>query len=57
MGLFDILGNEVKTLVNEDVQAGSYEISVDGSNLASGTYFVKMISQSNQQTIKISLIK
>ena len=57
IGLFDILGNQIRSLVDKDVQAGSYELSIDGSNLASGTYFVKMISQSNQQTIKISLIK
>jgi len=55
--LHNILGSEIRTLVNKEVQVGSYELSVDGSNLASGTYFVKMISQSNQQTIKISLIK
>jgi hypothetical protein len=57
IGLYDILGNEIKTLVDKEVQAGSYQIGVDGSNLASGTYFVKMISQNDQQTIKISLIK
>ncbi len=57
VGLFDILGNEVKTLVDEEVQAGSYELTIDGTNLVSGTYFVRMFSQSNQQTIKISLIK
>ena len=57
VGLFDILGNEVKTLVDKEVQAGSYELTIDGTNLVSGTYFVRMFSQSNQQTIKISLIK
>ncbi len=57
IGLYDVLGNELKTLVDKDVSAGSYELSVDGSNLASGTYFIKMISQGSQQTIKISLIK
>ena len=39
IGLFDILGNEINTLVDKEVQAGSYELSVDGSNLASGTVF------------------
>nr|HMN23711.1 T9SS type A sorting domain-containing protein [Ignavibacteriaceae bacterium] len=57
IGLYDVLGNELTTLVNKEVQAGLYEMTVDGTNLASGTYFVKMISQNNQQTIKISLIK
>ena len=57
IGLFDVLGNEIKTLLDKEVQSGSYELSVDGSNLASGMYFVKMIVQGNQQIIKISLIK
>ncbi len=57
IGLYDVLGNELATLVDKEVQIGSYEMTIDGTNLASGTYFVKMISQSNQQTIKISLIK
>ncbi len=57
VGLYDVLGNELKTLVDKEVHSGSYEITIDGSNLASGTYFVRMISQNNQQTIKISLIK
>ena len=57
IGLYDILGNEINTLVNKEMQAGSYELNVDGSNLASGTYFVKMIAQGKQQIVKISLIK
>ncbi len=57
IGLFDVLGNEINTLLDKEVQSGTYEIEVDGSNLASGMYFVKMIAQGNQQLIKISLIK
>ena len=57
IGLFDILGNEIKTLLNKEVQSGTYEIEVDGSNMASGMYLVKTITQGNQQVIKISLIK
>ena len=57
IGLFDVLGNEIKTLLDKEVQSGTYEIKMDGSNLASGMYFVKMITQGNQQLIKISLIK
>jgi len=55
--LFDILGNEIKTLLNKEVNQGTYELELDGSNLASGMYFVKMFSNLNQQVIKISLIK
>jgi subtilisin family serine protease len=57
IGLFDVLGNEIKTLVDKEVQSGTYEINVDGSGMASGMYFIKMIAKGNQQIIKISLIK
>ncbi|MDY0081609.1 MAG: S8/S53 family peptidase [Ignavibacteriaceae bacterium] len=55
--LYDMLGNEVKTLLNENVISGSYNLSVDGSDLSSGTYFVKMLTKSGQQVIKMSLLK
>jgi flagellar hook assembly protein FlgD len=43
MKVYDILGNEIKTLVNGDVAKGSYEVTWDGTNnfnqpVASGTY-------------------
>lgn len=57
IGLYDILGNEIRVLMDEEISQGSYELEIDGSDLASGMYFVKMISKLNQQVIKISLIK
>lgn len=42
--VFDILGREVMTLLDEDKKAGVYEIKFDGSNLASGLYFYRMQS-------------
>ena len=55
--LHDILGSEIKTLVNENVQPGNYEIILDGSDLSSGMYFVRLSSENIQKTLKISLIK
>ncbi len=55
--LYDILGNETKTLFNDNVISGSYNITIDGSDLSSGTYFVKMLTKSGQQVIKMSLLK
>jgi serine protease AprX len=55
--LHDILGSEIKTLVNETVQPGTYEITLSGSNLSSGMYFVRLSSENIQRTLKISLIK
>lgn len=40
--VFDVLGNEVTTLVNEYKSAGSYEIEFDAGSLSSGVYFYKL---------------
>ena len=37
--IYDILGREVSTLINEEMQPGSYAVDFDASNLASGIYF------------------
>lgn len=57
IALYDVLGNEVKILLNENIRPGSYDIPVDGSGLSSGTYFVKMQTKSGQQIVKMSLLK
>jgi photosystem II stability/assembly factor-like uncharacterized protein len=40
--VFDILGKEIQTLVNEQLQPGMYEVTFDGSNLPSGIYFYQL---------------
>jgi len=40
--VYDVLGNEIATLFNEEKPAGIYEIEFDGSNLSSGIYFYKL---------------
>jgi subtilisin family serine protease len=55
--LHDILGSEIRTLVNENAQPGNYEIILDGSDLSSGMYFVRLSSENIQKILKISLIK
>jgi len=42
--VYDVLGKEVKTLVNEIKQAGYYKIQFDGSSFASGVYFYELRS-------------
>lgn len=55
--IYDILGREVKTLVNETAQPGTYEVLFDGSNLASGTYFMKLEAGTFTDIKKIVLVK
>ncbi len=40
--VYDVLGNEVATLVNKELSAGNYELEFDASDLTSGIYFYKL---------------
>jgi uncharacterized protein (TIGR02145 family) len=55
--VFDVLGKEVSTLVNEVKPAGNYEVILNGHNLASGIYYYQMKSGNFIDTKKIILIK
>ena len=55
--IYDILGNEVATLLNEEKSAGHYEIQFDASKLSSGVYLYKLQSNSFVQTRKMILLK
>lgn len=55
--VYDVLGNEVKTLINENKPAGSYTVTFDGSNLSSGIYFYKLESGSFIETKRMILLK
>ena len=55
--VYDFLGREVMTLVNETRSVGSYEISFDASNMPSGTYFYTLIAENYSSTKKMILIK
>ncbi|MCW8804486.1 MAG: Omp28-related outer membrane protein [Ignavibacteriaceae bacterium] len=60
--VYDVLGNEVATLVNEEKTAGSYEVefaghSDAGQNLTSGIYFYKLQTGSIVETKKMLLLK
>lgn len=55
--VFDVLGREVATLVNQDLKAGSYEVTWDGSNYTSGMYFYKISTGDYTETKKMMLLK
>ncbi|MCP5064167.1 MAG: T9SS type A sorting domain-containing protein, partial [Ignavibacteriae bacterium] len=55
--IYDILGKEVFTLVDEHKSSGTYEVVFDASNLASGTYIYRLQVGSYAETKKMLLIK
>jgi hypothetical protein len=55
--IYDILGNEVATLVNEEQSAGTYRADFNGDGLASGLYIAQLTTANYTQTIKMSLLK
>ena len=55
--VYDFLGREVTTLVNEYKSAGIYQINYDASNLSSGVYFYQLNAGSYSETKKMILLK
>ncbi|MBK7500068.1 MAG: T9SS type A sorting domain-containing protein [Ignavibacteriales bacterium] len=55
--IYDVLGNEVATLVNEYKNAGSYEVNFDASKVSSGIYFYQLQAGSFIETKKMLLLK
>ena len=55
--IYNILGNEVATLVNEKKPAGKYKIVFDASGLSSGVYFYTLHAGSFVQTKKLIVLK
>jgi photosystem II stability/assembly factor-like uncharacterized protein len=56
--VFDILGKEIRSLVNEKQTPGTYEVSFDGSNLTSGIYFYSLFGDGVRvETKKMILLK
>ena len=55
--VFDMNGREVSSLVNNTLQAGTYQYDFDGASLTSGTYFYKLETSDFTSTKKLILIK
>lgn len=55
--VFDVLGNEVASLVNLQQEAGSYNVTLDASSLASGTYIYRLIAGDFVSTKKLVVLK
>ena len=57
MVVYNILGEEVATLVNEKLQPGTYEVEWDASIYPSGVYFYKLETETFSDTKKLILLK
>lgn len=55
--VYDLLGNEITTLVNEEKPIGSYKIEFDASSLSNGVYFYRLQAGNFVQTRKMILMK
>jgi hypothetical protein len=55
--VFDILGNEIETLVNEEKPVGTYELTWNAEALPSGVYFYQLKAGSFVETKKMLLLK
>ena len=55
--VYDILGNEIATLVNEEKPAGYYQVEFNATNLPSGLYLCKLQSGNRSETKKMLLLK
>jgi len=55
--IYDVLGNEVATLVDEYKPAGRYEVNFDASGLSSGVYFYQLRTENFVETRKMILLR
>lgn len=55
--VYDMLGNEVATLVNKELTNGSHSVNFNAANLASGTYVYQLNVNGNRITNKMVLLK
>ena len=55
--VFDVLGNEVASLINENQPAGTYDVTFDAGNLSSGVYYYTLQAGEFTSTKKLMLMK
>ena len=55
--IFDVLGNEIVTLINEERSANIYKINFNATNLPSGVYYYTLRTENFTKTRKMLLLK
>ena len=54
--IYDSLGREVRTLLDESLSSGNYSVTFDGQNLTIGIYFLQLKARSYIETKKLVLL-
>lgn len=57
IGLFDVMGREVRSLASGSYSAGRHTVSVDGAGLASGVYYIRVVSAEQRSVVPVMLLK
>lgn len=57
LSIYNVLGQKVRTIVDEQLQGGIYSYNLTMNNLSSGVYFAILQTSDSQKTIRLSLIK
>jgi hypothetical protein len=57
MKVYDMVGTLVETIVDQELSAGTYNATIDGSKLSSGVYFYTLTTPSYAETKKMTLVK
>jgi len=55
--IYNVLGKELVTLVNDNLSPGTYKVAFDGSAYSSGVYFYKLQIEDFQETKRMILLK
>lgn len=55
--VFDILGNEIATLIDEPMQQGTYEVQWNASNYSSGIYYYRLVTGKYADTKRMTVVK
>jgi hypothetical protein len=57
MKVFDVLGREVATLVNDNLQPGDYEVTFDATGFPSGVYYYRLTAGGFTRVRKMVLVR
>jgi hypothetical protein len=55
--VYDVLGREVQTLLNDELTPGPHRVTFDGTGLASGVYFYRIQSATFSETKRLILLR